>query len=506
MKTIYDTFIQRYDEWLIALGQHLQISLIAILLAVLIAVPLAIFILKYKKLTEGLLQISGILQTIPSLALLGLFIPIMGIGTLPAIVALTLYAIFPILQNTITGFYQIDPNLEEAAEAFGLNRFEKLRKYQIALALPVIISGIRTSAVLVIGTATLAALIGAGGMGSFILLGIDRNNSDLILIGAISSAIIAVVFNYLIKKMETMPLKKIIIIFMALLIGVSASYSNKFFGKEEETITVAGKLGPEPEILMNMYKLLIEEATDLKVEVKPNFGKTTFIYEALKGGDIDIYTEYTGTIVTSLLNKAPELSNDPQEVYETAKESIREQDDLVLLDAMAFQNTYALAVRNDYAKQNNLTQISDLSRVEETAKAGFTLEFNDREDGVLGLRDLYGLNLNVATMEPSLRYQALLNDDVQIIETYSTDGEIAKYDLVLLKDDKKLFPPYQGAPLLRAETLEKHPELKDILNQLGGKITEEQMARMNYEVLFEEKPASQVAKAYLEASNLLGNQ
>ncbi|MDE7506367.1 ABC transporter permease, partial [Streptococcus agalactiae] len=141
------------------------------------------------------LQITGIFQTIPSLALLGLFIPFMGIGTVPAVVALIIYALFPILQNTVTALMQIDANLIEAATAFGMTRWERLKKFELALSMPVIISGIRTASVMIIGTATLASLIGAGGLGSFILLGIDRNNPSLILIGAISSAVLAIIFS-----------------------------------------------------------------------------------------------------------------------------------------------------------------------------------------------------------------------------------------------------------------------------------------------------------------------
>ncbi|WP_025728228.1 ABC transporter permease/substrate-binding protein [Atopobacter phocae] len=504
MMDLWQTFIGRYDEWLIALGQHLQLSLIALIIAIFIAVPLAIFISKYKRLTEGVLQVTGILQTIPSLALLGLFIPIMGIGTLPAVVALTIYAVFPILQNAVTGFYQIDPRLEEAAEAFGMTRREKLKKYQIALALPVIISGIRTSTVLVIGTATLAALIGAGGMGSFILLGIDRNNMSLILIGAISSALLAVVFNLLIKRMETMKLKRIMLVFLAIIVGLFASFQSwRMMSQNSQVITVAGKLGPEPEILSHMYQLLIEDQSDIQVKVKPNFGKTTFLYEALKSEDIDLYTEFTGTITSSLLDNPPKLSNDPKEVYQQAKVGVKEQDQLVLLQPMAYQNTYAIAVRRDFAERYQLKTVSDLARVKDQVKAGFTLEFNDREDGAIGLKKKYGLDLNIVTMEPSLRYQAIVNDEVQLIEAYSTDSEIVEYDLVLLEDDQQLFPPYQGAPLLQEKTLKKYPELKTILNQLAGKITEEEMAQMNYQVKVEGQSAYSVAKTYLENNKLI---
>jgi len=150
-----------------------------------------------------------------------------------------------------------------------------------------------------------------------------------------------------------------------------------------------------------------------------------------------------------------------------------------------------------------LKTISDLKKVEGQLKAGFTLEFNDREDGNKGLQSMYGLNLNVATMEPALRYQAIQSGDIQITDAYSTDAELARYDLQVLEDDKQLFPPYQGAPLMKEALLKKHPELETVLNKLAGKITESQMSQLNYQVGVEGKSAEQVAKEFLQEQGLL---
>ena len=501
---IVQVFRERFFEWLQALGEHLQISLVSLLIAIIISIPLAIIIVNKDKIRDMVLQITGIFQTVPSLALLGLLIPIFGIGTPPAVCVLVIYAIFPILQNTVTGLKNIDPTLQEAAEAFGMTRFEKLKKFEIAIAMPVIISGIRTSAVMVIGTATLAALIGAGGLGSFILLGIDRNNVDLILIGAISSALLAILFNMVIKILEKSSIRTIMFSMLILTISVFASFIPFFEEKMMgENIVIAAKLGPEPEIIINMYKELIEQETDLNVILKPNFGKTSFLYEALKSGDIDIYPEFSGTITSSLLKEPPKVSNDVRQVYEIARDSILKQDNLIFLEPMLYQNTYAVAVKNKFAKENNLKNISDLKKVVNSSKAGFTLEFNDREDGNKGIKKVYGINLKVKTLEPSLRYQAINNDDVQIIDAYSTDSELKEYDLVILKDNLNIFPPYQGAPLLRKDTLEKYPELEKVLNKLSGKISEEEMINMNYEVKVKGKSAASVAHDYLKKEGLV---
>ncbi|HEL2720316.1 TPA: ABC transporter permease/substrate-binding protein [Streptococcus suis] len=500
---LFETFIERKDEWGIALFEHLRISLLALIIAIAIAVPLGLILSSKKRLTEWSLQITGIFQTIPSLALLGLFIPFMGIGTLPAVVALVIYAIFPILQGTLTGLGEIDPSLEEAATAFGMNKWEKLKKFKLALAMPILMSGIRTASIMIIGTATLAALVGAGGLGSFILLGIDRNDSALILIGAVSSAVLAVLFGYGIRLLQDKKPKTILLVLLVTLFTVGASYV-PMLNFSTKQLVIAGKLGAEPEILINMYKLLIEDRTDIKVEIKPNFGKTSFLYEALKSGSIDIYPEYTGTITSTLLKNSPmDLSTNPEEVYTYAKEAILEQDGLVYLVPMAFQNTYALAVTEDYAQKNGIEKISDLAKVQQTAVAGFSLEFNDREDGNIGLKNLYNLQLNVKTMEPALRYEAIKSGNVQIIEAYSTDSKVVTYKLKILEDDKRLFPPYQAAPLLSKETLEKYPELDQVLGALAGKISTEEMTQMNYAVDVEGKSAEQVAREYLEKGNLL---
>lgn len=500
---IIKTFAERRFEWASALFEHLQISLLSLIVAIIVAVPLGIILSNYKKSKELMLQITGIFQTIPSLALLGLFIPFMGIGTLPAVVALVVYAVFPILQGTLTGLSEIDYSLEEAATAFGMTKWEKLKKYQLALSMPILMSGVRTASIMIIGTATLAALVGAGGLGSFILLGIDRNNSALILIGAISSATLAVLFSSLIKTLQNKKPKTILLGLVSTILALGISFI-PFQKEKNQKLVIAGKLGAEPEIIINMYKLLIEDETNISVEIKPNFGKTSFLYEALKSGSIDLYPEYTGTIVTTLLTKKIEnLSNDPNEVYKIAKQKILEQDSLIYLKPSEFQNTYAIAITENYANINGLNKISELKKVENIAVAGFTLEFNDRKDGNIGLKGLYNLNLNVKTMEPSLRYQAIANGDVDIVDVYSTDSKIITHKLKILEDDMQLFPSYQVAPLLRQETLKKYPELEKILEKLSNKITSKEMSEMNYKVDIEGKSAYNVAREYLIKENLI---
>lgn len=503
MNELIQTFQNREDMLWKALLEHIQLSFIALLIAVVIAIPLAILLTNHKRVANWVIQVTAIFQTIPSLALLGLMIPLVGIGRVPAVIALVIYALLPILRNAYTGLTDIDPSLIEAADAMGMDRFRKLIKVELPLAMPVIMAGIRNAMVLIIGTATIAALIGAGGLGSLILLGIDRGNNYLILFGAIPAALLAVGFDFVLSYFEKTSFRKTIIAISVTMLAMLGIILLPFIGGKEEEIVIAGKLGSEPEILMNMYKELIEEETDLSVSLKPNMGKTTFVFNALESGEIDLYPEFTGTILATFLNEEAE-STVKEEVYQQAKEGLSEQYEMTLLEPMSFNNTYTLAVTSELAEDYQLEKMSDLEGITDEINVGFTLEFTDRQDGYLGIQELYGLSFpNLKTMEPKLRYSAIETGDINLLDAYSTDSELEEYNLVVLEDDKGLFPPYQGAPLMLDKTLEKYPELEEVLNQLSGKVTDDEMRRMNYEVNVNNQRADKVAREFLENAGLI---
>ena len=504
MNNFLDVFQDRRGQLVEALFEHIQISLISLLIAVLIAVPLGIYLTNKQKIAETVIGASAVLQTIPSLALLGLLIPIFGIGKIPAIIALVVYALLPILRNTYTGIKEVDPSLREAAIAMGMNTRKRLMKVELPLAMPIIMAGIRTSMVLIIGTATLAALIGAGGLGDLILLGIDRNNPSLIILGAIPAALLALFFDFLLKTFEGLSFRKAVTAFTIFIIAAVLMIAAPFLsGSNKNELVIGAKLGAEPEILINMYKLLIEDQTDLTVELKPGLGKTSFVFNALKSGSIDLYPEFTGTAISEFL-KEEAVSNDSDEVYEQARKGLDEQFEMTLMPPMSFNNTYTLAVSKAFQEEYGIKTMSDLASVKNAVKAGFTLEFNDREDGYLGIQKLYGISFDsIKTMEPKLRYQAIEAGEINLMDAYSTDSELREYEMTVLEDDKELFPPYQGAPLLRKETLEKYPELEDALNSLAGIVTDEEMREMNYQVNAEGAKADEVAEAFLKEQGLL---
>ncbi|ARJ51255.1 ABC transporter permease/substrate-binding protein [Staphylococcus lutrae] len=503
MNTLLDTLSARKGELFTALFEHIQLSFIALLIAVLIGVPLGIVLTKTPKISEAVINIAAILQTVPSLALLGLMIPLFGIGTVPAVIALVVYALLPILRNTYTGITGVDPSLIEAAKGIGMKPFRRLTKVELPLAMPVIMAGIRTAMVLIIGTATLAALIGAGGLGDLILLGIDRNNTSLILIGAIPAAVLAIVFDIVLRILSRVSYRKMLTTLAAIFIIMLTVTIVPLFSAPHDRITIAGKLGTEPSIITNMYKILIEDQTDDQVIVKDGMGKTAFLFNALKSDDIDGYLEFTGTVLGELTKEAPQ-SKDEQNVYQQANASLDKKFDMTLLKPMKYNNTYALAVKRSFAEENNIKTISDLKKVEDKIRPGFTLEFNDREDGYPAIQKTYHLDFqNVKKMEPKLRYQAIESGDINLIDAYSTDAELKQFDMIVLKDDRKVFPPYQGAPLFKKSFIDAHPEVKKALNQLAGKISDEEMQEMNYRVAEKDEDPYQVAKDYLKKEGLI---
>lgn len=505
MGQIMQTFNERRGDLWQALLQHLQISTLSLLIAMVIAIPLAIWVVKHKKISEFLLQLTGVLQTIPSLALLGLLIPVVGIGTVPAVIALVVYALLPIFQNTYLGLTEIDPALEEAADAFGMSRMKKLFKVELPLAMPTIISGIRTALVLIIGTATLAALIGAGGLGTFILLGIDRNNTSLILIGAVASGVLAIIMSSLIKWLEHASVKMAVSVLAVIVVLLGGGSVYNAYVNRTETVTIAGKLGSEPEILINMYKELIEQDEQhIKVTLKPNFGKTTFLFNALRNEQIDIYPEFTGTVLETLAKKSQKTSGlTANETYDKAKQIMRKQENIELLRPMKYNNSYALAVKDKFKQEHHLKTISDLQNVQSILSGGMTLEFIDRGDGLKGIKKTYGLNFPVKSMEPALRYQAINKNKINIVDAYSTDSELRQYHLTILQDDKHMFPTYQGAPMMTKDFADKHPQIVKSLNKLAGRITEKEMQEMNYEVNVQDKAPATVAHHYLKTHHLL---
>ncbi|HTI60247.1 ABC transporter permease/substrate-binding protein [Mucilaginibacter sp.] len=372
-QTLWEFMHQQSDKLLMQTLQHIGLTFISLLIAVIIGLPLGIWITRQKRFSGIVLGIAGVLQTIPSIALLGFMIPLLGIGAKPAIVALLLYALLPIIRNTFTGIEGVDPSVKEAAQAMGMSKWQVLSKVELPLAMPVILAGIRTATVINVGVATLASYIAAGGLGEFIFGGISLNNTNMILAGAIPAALLAILFDFLLSRLQHFNFRKI--------------------------KTATASLPLVLIILASFY--LIPSA-------------------------------YGGKLT-----------------------------------------------------------------------AGFTPEFMGRQDGNLGLQSKYGLKVNPIVISDAVMYKAAYEKRLDVISGYSTDGRLKAYDLVVLDDDKKIFPPYYAAPIVRDETLKQFPDLEKTLNLLSGKINDAVMTELNYRTDYLHQSPEKVAEDFLRAQSLL---
>jgi osmoprotectant transport system substrate-binding protein len=307
----------------------------------------------------------------------------------------------------------------------------------------------------------------------------------------------------LLKKYIAIVISAVLIIGLAASCGFSGGGAKK---ASDDTIVVGSKNFTEQIIVGNMVADLIEAHTDLNVERKMNLGGTSVCFEALKKGGanngLDVYVEYTGTGLMDILKM--DVTTDPAEAYETVKKEYKKRWNLVWLKPLGFNNTYTLAVREDFAKQHNLKTFSDLAKISDQLVLGASMEFLERPDGYPGLKKTYNFNFKDAkSMDIGIRYTAIDNDEVQVIDPFSTDGLLVSHHLKILEDDKHFFPPYYAAPVIRQDVLDKHPELEEILNKLANQISDEQMQQLNYLVDGEGEDAAKVARDFLKEKGLI---
>ena len=517
-----DYVVQNHEQIISLFLEHIELTFIAVGLSILIGVPIGILISYVRKLDKPILGLSSVIQAVPSMALLGFMIPFVGIGTIPAIIVVILYSLLPIIKNTYTGINGISESMIESAKGIGLTKSQILFKIQIPQTLPVIMAGIRISAVSAVGLMTMSAFIGGGGLGYLIFSGIRTVNNYQILAGAIPACILALFVDYffsLIEKLVTpvsiqmkdlsreevlkkRKIQKVILVLILLIIGGVFLSQVKFNDNNEKTITVSGKDFTEQNILCEMVSDYIEANTDITVNRKCNLGGAQVVFSAIQRGDIDLYIDYLGTDYTDILKYSP--ISDVNKVYQTVKSEFNSKYNLSVLKQMNFNNTYALAVRQDTALKYNLKTISDIVPYARELKISPTLEFVNREDGLAGLNKTYGLDFaDVIAIDGSPRYTALMNDNSQVIDAFTTDGLLRKFGLVVLEDDKNFFPPYYAVPVIRNEVLDEYPELENLLNKLGSYLTNDSVQELNYEVDELGKNPEVVANEFLKENNLI---
>lgn len=517
----FNYMLENKDQIISLCIEHIELTAIALIIAIIIGVPIGILISYKKKLNKPILGVTSVTQAIPSMALLGFMIPFLGIGTAPAIVVVVLYSLLPIIKNTYTGITNISPATIEVATGIGLTRAQILTKIQIPQALPIIMAGVRISSVSAVGLMTMAAFIGGGGLGYLIFSGIRTVNNYQILAGAIPACILALLVDYFFGAIEKLvtPLSlqsdknhqenikksqrknKIIVIGTIILIAFLFLHEIDFSKKSGDVIRVGSKDFTEQEILCYMTSHAIENNTDINVEEECNLGGAQVVFSALTNNNIDLYIDYAGTDYTDILKHKP--ISDVDKVYKTIKEEMKEKYNVEVLNQMAFNNTYALAVTKETAEKYNLKTISDLTRVANDFIIAPTLEFINREDGLPGLEKEYGLNFkDTIGIDGSPRYTALQNNNAQVIDAFTTDGLLKKFNLTVLEDDKNFFPPYYAIPLVRSDTLKEYPEIEKILNALGPYLTDEVMQDLNYQVDELGKSPEKVATDFLNMINL----
>jgi osmoprotectant transport system permease protein len=456
-------WLSHRDQVASAFGQHVLIVAVATLVAVALGVPLAVFAARRPRLSAPLVAVANVVQTVPSLAMFGFLLPVPllgGVGARAAIVVLILYGLLPILRTTIAGLNGIDPSIREAGVAMGMAPGELLWQVELPLALPSIVAGIRVAAVVGVGSATIAAAIGAGGLGDFIYRGLSMVDTTVILAGAIPAALLALAVDG------------------GLLWAERQLSARRHSRSRRLTASIgAGVIG-------------------LPVQRRLNLGGTLICDRALLGGDIDVYVEYTGTSLTAVFHQP--LSTDPRTVFATVRD-LYARTGRTLLPPLGFDNTFAILVRGRDARERGLRTIEDAARESPRWRAGFGYEFLERPDGYPGLARTYGLRFldSPRGMDLSLSYRALAAGQVDLIAGDATAGLIKGLDLFRLEDDRHYFPPYDATPVARAETLLRYPRVRHAIEALAGRIAATDMQAMNYAAdALHEDPAA-IARRFL---------
>ena len=479
--------------------EHLAMSALATLVAALIGLPLGLFLARRERLAGPVLALANIVQTIPSLALFGLLIPLPfvgGLGPKPAILALIVYAILPILRNTYDGIRGVDPGLREAAEALGLKPMERLRLIELPLAMPVILGGVRLAAVLSVGTATIAAAVGAGGLGTYVLRGIATVDTRLVLLGAIPAALLAVVVDMALGRVARA--RRPVTAGVALAVAAALCGAALVDLRPNSPRVVVGSKNFTESVLLGEIVAATLEARGLEVERRFNLGGAWLCHRALLSGDLDVYVEYTGTALMDVFKR-------PKETDRATVLSLVSADyakaGLVALAPLGYENNFALVVRKDDAEQLGLRRISDLRKVQERFRLGMFGEFLERADGFKALAKAYDLEFSrrPAEMDLGLLYQALETNLIDLAVGSTTDGLIAAKGFVVLEDDRHYFPPYDALPIARTAAFEQHRGLREAMDSLAGRIDAGAIRRLNFEIDGRKRDPMAVAREFVNA-------
>lgn len=501
-------WLEHRSELTTLLQQHVALVFVSTLISVAIGIPAGIAAARRPHLGRAILGLASAAQTIPSLALLGFLLPLPfvgGIGPRTALVALVIYALLPIVRTTLTGIKNVDPAVVEAGVAMGMTPRQLLWLVQFPLALPSIIAGIRVATVIGVGTTTIAAAIGAGGLGEYIFRGLSMVDTTTILAGAIPAAALALSADGLLALLErrmrggrTTPVGAARGALAAVLIAGILAIGSYVRASGERVIIVGSKNFTEQVILGELLAQAIEEESDVRVVRKLNLGGTFICDRGLRTGELDAYVEYTGTAVSAVFHER--VPKDSQQAYERARE-LYARVGLTTLEPLGFNNTFAILVRSTDAGALGLHTIDDLRLVQDKWTPGFGHEFLQREDGYPGLIRTYGLRFAAQprAMELALIYPALESRQVDVIAGEATSALIDALKLTQLADNRQYFPPYDAIPVVRTASLLRHPAIGRGVARLARRISSQEMRAMNAAVDLQHRAVADVAREFLRA-------
>jgi len=482
------------------LAQHLLLAFAALMLGLVISLPLAVLSARNKTVARIALGFASLVQTIPSLALLALFYPILlsvsalvgggipALGFLPSLLALMLYALLPILRNGITGLGTLDPAVLEAADGMGMTAWQKLRLVEAPLVAPVLMAGIRTAAVWTIGAATLSTTVGQPSLGDLIFAGLQTQNWALVLAGCIAAAGLALAVDALLGLAEYGIARRkrglVWISLGVLLLGVAVALLPALpSGKAK--IVVGAKGFSEQFILARLIGHRLE-AAGYRVEYREGLGSAV-AFSALAGGDVDVYVDYSGTIWTNQMKRS---DVPPREaIVAGVTKWARDNHQVTLLGSLGFENAYAFAMRGPDAKQRGIASLTDLARIAPQLDLATDVEFLERPEW-RAVRDAYGLSFKSARpYQPTFMYKALSSGEADVIPAFSSDGRIAADHLAVLADPKGAIPGYD-AILLLSPAHTGDMRFQAVLKPMIGAIPVEVMREANYMVDRDEDKAS----------------
>jgi len=479
------------------LGWHVLLSVSALGLGLLISLPLAVAASRSARLRWPVLALASLIQTIPSLALLALFYPLLlalsalsvaafgrgfsALGFLPSLLALTLYSILPILRNGVTGITGVDPAISEAADGVGMTGRQKLMQVELPLAAPVIMAGVRTAAVWTIGAATLSTPVGQTSLGNYIFAGLQTENWVFVLFGCAASAVLALAADQLLGLVETGARTRrrgfVIAGLAGLVLGAGIALAPLVSLGKPAAYVVGAKNFSEQYILAELMAARLERA-GAHVSRKEDLGSAV-AYRALASGEVDVYVDYSGTLWTNVLGRTDNPGRDA--VLRELTAELKRRDGVVVLGSLGFENAYAFAMRADRAKALGVASLTDLAREAPRLTLGSDLEFLSRPEW-RAVDAAYGFSFRAErSFQPTFMYRALASGDADVISAFSSDGRIAADRLVVLADPKGAIPPYDAVILISPKRANDR-RLVEAMQPLVGAVSVDAMRAANYSV------------------------